>query len=72
MCNKIKIINQTSVGSLSKCSCGLYVLQFNNVFLEFDKYELLSFKNIYPLLIPNTGILKLIHAIVQFQGKYLY
>ena len=44
MCNKIKIINQTSVGSLSKCSCGLYVLQFNNVFLEFDKYELLSFK----------------------------
>jgi len=44
MCNKIKIINQTSVGSLSKCSCELYVLQFNNVFLEFDKYELLSFK----------------------------
>ncbi len=44
MCNKIKIINQTNVGSLSKCSCGLYVLQFNNVFLEFDKYELLSFK----------------------------
>ena len=44
MCNKIKIINQTNVGSLSKCKCGLYVLQFNNVFLEFDKYELLSFK----------------------------
>ena len=44
MCNKIKIINQTNVGFLSKCSCGLYVLQFNNVFLEFDKYELLSFK----------------------------
>ena len=47
MCNKIKIINQTNVGFLSKCSCGLYVLQFNNVFLEFDKNELLSFKNIY-------------------------
>ena len=44
MCNKIKIINQTNVGSLSKCSCGLYVLQFNIVFIEFDKYELLSFK----------------------------
>ena len=44
MCNKIKIINQTNVGSLSKCSCGLYVLQFNNVFIEFEKYELLSFK----------------------------
>ena len=44
MCNKIKIINQTHVGSLSKCTCGLYVLQFNNVFLEFDNYELLSFK----------------------------
>tara|TARA_B100000579_G_scaffold425952_1_gene432447 strand:- start:821 stop:1177 length:357 start_codon:yes stop_codon:yes gene_type:complete len=44
MCNKIKIIHQTNVGSLSKCTCGLYVLQFNNVFLEFDKYELLSFK----------------------------
>ena len=44
MCNKIKIINQTNVGSLSKCMCGLYVLQFNNVFLEFDKNELLSFK----------------------------
>ena len=44
MCNKIKIINQTNVGSLSKCTCGIYVLQFNNVFLEFDKYELLSFK----------------------------
>ena len=44
MCNKIKIINQTNVGSLSKCTCGIYVLQFNNVFLEFDKYQLLSFK----------------------------
>ena len=44
MCNKIKIINQNNVGSLSKCTCGLYVLEFNNVFLEFDKYELLSFK----------------------------
>ena len=44
MCKKIKIINQTNVGSLSKCTCGVYVLQFNNVFLEFDKYELLSFK----------------------------
>ena len=44
MCNKIKIINHTNVGSLSKCTCGIYVLQFNNVFLEFDKYELLSFK----------------------------
>ena len=38
MCNKIKIINQTSVGSLSKCSCGLYVLQFNNVSLTNTNY----------------------------------
>ncbi len=44
MCSKIKIINQTNLGSLTKCECGLYVLQFNNVFLEFNKDELLSFK----------------------------
>ncbi len=44
MCSRIKIINQNNVGSLSKYTCGLYVLEFNNVFLEFDKYELLSFK----------------------------
>ena len=44
MCNKIKIINQTNVGSLSRCKCGLYVLKFNNVFLELDKDELVSFK----------------------------
>ena len=45
MCCKRKIISIISEGTLFKCSCGFYYLNFKNIFLQFNEKELRSFKS---------------------------
>ncbi|GER58417.1 DUF6686 family protein [Patiriisocius marinus] len=46
MCHQIKIIAKNTNGELSICeNCKVYHLTFNNLYIEFDFEEMLSFKN---------------------------
>lgn len=46
MCvNKVNIISKVKSGQLSFCSaCGIYHLEFNNIYLEFNQEEFDHFK----------------------------
>ncbi|MEE9408626.1 MAG: DUF6686 family protein [Polaribacter sp.] len=46
MCQKSKIISRVKNGELTICKgCKNYSLTFNNIFFQFDKNQLLQFKN---------------------------
>lgn len=45
MCNRIKTLSRVVNGSLSICKkCNIYHLEFNNIYIEFNKKELKQFK----------------------------
>ena len=45
MCCKRKIISIINEGTLFKCSCGFYYLNFKNILLEFNEKEIRNFKS---------------------------
>mgnify|MGYP006099775379 FL=1 len=46
MCNKTKILASVKNGELSVCNgCNVYSLTFNNILFQFEKEQLLQFRN---------------------------
>ena len=46
MCHRIKILSKVKNGELTYCkSCGMYHVSFYNMYFEFNRKQLIAFRN---------------------------